>query len=411
MASRGFAAVLVIAVALVTLIASGGAGAQSGDENQCVGGETTGSTAGVQMCTISESPGKCIQKSSSPVIFQKCIVTQTEDENEVIVDQLNTSSEQGASTQDAQQIAVVDQQGETNRADVSQEIRQTTHNSAGGIQNQDGHQSTVICQGGGPCAVPNPFTNAGTNTANVKQSRWADAHASGGTAAVTQRQDTVGFNPTNELEDCDAVRPPAEPDLCVLVTQNSTTRNDATLNQEDHLLAEANGTGLITQTQGSGDGGIDGHADQVPSTAQNTENAHQHLTYDLSGPKTADQTQDPRIGGGSGGNLNLHQVGILRASGDDAFQDLGIDGICEVTAESCLVLQHGRVNFDNFTTRCDEPGCSANIQCTSSGEGGGCFGFPPKGNPPEEDLTSLGFDTLDFQNAINFTFPVSLPGL
>jgi hypothetical protein len=35
-----------------------------------------------------------------------------------------------------------------------------------------------------------------------------------------------------------------------------------------------------------------------------------------------------------------------------------------------------------------------------------------RGGPPIEiDLASAGFDALDFQDAINFTFPVSLPGL
>jgi hypothetical protein len=247
--------------------------------------------------------------------------------------------------------------------------------------------------------------NGGTNTANVSQSRWADAHASGG---ITQRQDTEPGT------DCNSdTLSPTEPNLCARLTQNSIIRNDVALNQQDHLLAEASGTGTITQTQGAPEAGIDGHAiQQTTETPQNTEDVHQHLTYDLSAPDTATQAQDPRIGGGSpGGKLNLHQVGILRASADLAFQHLGINGVCLAT-ESCLVLQHGKVNVDNVTTRCSADGpCSANIDCTSNPFEGpeGCIGLPAKGNPP--DFTSLGFDTLDFQNAINFTFPVSLPGL
>jgi hypothetical protein len=400
MKGRGFAAVLVIAAALMTLIASGGAGAQSGDENQCVGGTTTGSTGGLQMCTITESPGKCIQKSSSPVIVQTCIVTQTEDDNEVLVDQANSSSVQG-STQTATQMTTITQQGTTNRADVSQDIRQTTHESGGGTQQQDGHQTTTICQGGAPDPCVPTNTNTGTNTANVSQSRWADAHASGG--EIFQFQDTVAET------DCSPT-PPDEPNLCALITQNSTVRNDADLQQQDHLLAEASGTGTIEQTQGSSEAGIDGHViQQTTGTPQNTENAHQHLTYDLSAPKTATQAQDPRIGGGSpGGKLNLHQVGILRASADEAFQHLGIDGVCLAT-ESCLILEHGKVNGANFTTRCrdDDGSCARFIDCTSSSEGAECTGGPPI----DIDLARAGFDTLDFQNAINFTFPVRLPGL
>jgi hypothetical protein len=396
MAGRGFAAVLVIAAALITLIASGGAGAQSGDENQCVGGTTVGSTDDLQMCTITASPGKCIQKSSSPVIVQKCIVTQTDENNEVLVDQANSSSVQG-STQDATQITTILQGGASNKADVKQDIRQTTHESGGGTQEQDGHQTTTICQGGTVAGGTCTGTNTGANTANVTQARWADAHASGG--AITQLQDTAAG------PDCSPT-PPAEPNLCALLTQNSTLRNDADLQQQDHLLAEASGTGTIVQTQGRFEAGIDGHVIQQTATGtpQNTEDAHQHLTYDLSAPDTAAQAQDPRIGGGSpGGRLNLHQVGILRA-GKDAHQHLGINGICQ--AERCLVLEHGKVNGANFTTRCDDDGgCARFIDCNSSAEGAECTGGPPI----DIDLASAGFDTLDFQNAINFTFPLNLP--
>jgi hypothetical protein len=400
MASRGFAAVLVIAAALVTLIASGAAGAQPEDSIQCEGGTIITNTATAQECEITASTGKCIERSSSPVVVQTCTVNQTGTNNEVVVDQKNSSSEQGASTQNGTQVTNITQQGVNNRATVSQDIRQTTYESGGGTQMQDGHQSTTICQGGpgNPCVA----TNGGTNTANMSQSRWADAHASGG--AITQFQDNVAGT------DCSPT-PPAEPNLCALLTQNSTVRNDADLQQQDHLLAEASGTGTITQTQGTSEAGIDGHVIQQTTTGtpQNTENAHQHLTYDLSAPKTASQVQDPRIGGGSpGGKLNLHQVGILRASAGDAFQHLGIDGVC-VATESCLILEHGKVNGANFTTRCREDGgsCARFIDCTSSSEGAECSGGPPI----TIDLASAGFDTLDFQNAINFTFPVSLPGL
>jgi len=400
MLRRGFAAVLVLAAALVPLVVSGGAGAQPEDSIQCEGGTIITDTAMMQECEITEPTGKCIERSSSPVVVQICTVNQTGANNEVVVDQQNRSSEQGASTQDAQQIAEITQQGENNRASVSQDVNQTTHASGGGTQMQDGHQTTTICQGGDPCTAPN--TGTGTNTANVSQSRWADAHASGGD--INQSQDTVPGG------DCSAT-PPDEPNLCTLVTQNSTVRNDADLQQQDHLLAEASGTGAIEQLQGSFEAGIDGHVVQQTTSGspQNTENAHQHLTYDLSAPDDAIQLQDPRIGGGSpGGKLNLHQVGILRASADDAFQHLGIDGVC-VATESCLILEHAKVNGANFTTRCREENgpCARFIDCTSSSEGAECSGGPPI----DIDLASAGFDTLDFQNAINFTFPVQLPGL
>jgi hypothetical protein len=406
MKGRGFAAILAIVLASVTLIASGGAGAQSGNEFVCTG-TMISNDATAQNCEITASTGKCIEHSTSPVIVQTCTVNQTgPSNNEVVVDQANNSSVQGP-TQTATQITTITQQGTTNRADVSQDIRQTSHESGGSTQKQDGRQVTTICQGGaGTCASS---TNTGTNVAGVVQSRWADAHASGGTI-LSQLQDTDTVT-AGKPPDCDTDRLPSEPDLCARIVQNSTTRNDATLHQDDHLLAEASES--ITQTQGSGDGGIDGHAMQqtISGTPQNTEDAHQHLTYDLSGPATANQTQDPRIGGGTGGKLNVHQVGILRASSNDAEQALGIDGICGLSGD-CLILESAKINGANFSSRCSSnDGCTmSNIQCYS-GEGEAfCDGFPGKGKPPE-DFLSLGFDTSDFQDALNFTFPVSLPGL
>lgn len=396
MAGRGFAAVLVIAVALVTLIGSGGAGAQSGDSIQCDGG--TGSTTVVdgvvmQTCTITATPGRCIEKSSSPEVVQTCIVNQSEPKNEVYVEQVNNSDEQGT-TQDATQTTTINQQGTDNKATVKQDMKQSTHESGSTTQTQDGDQITTICQGlsGGPCATT---PNDGVNVANVQQSRWADAHASGGT--IVQMQDaTPGACSRN---------------VCADITQSSTVRNDTALHQDIHLLAEASGTtgSSVTQKQGFAAGGIDGNVVQPSTTARNTNDTHQHLTYDLSAPQGATQNQDPRIAcctpqGSGKSKTNLHQVGILRA-GKDAFQHLGINGNC-ISNGSCLVLEHGKVNGANFSTRCSADGsCERFIDCTSTSEGAACTGGPPI----DIDLASAGFDTLDFQDAINFTFPLSVP--
>jgi hypothetical protein len=399
MKGRGFAAILAIALASVTLIASGGAGAQAGDGVDCPGATTTPvNTATEQTCIFFNvtTPVKCIQKSSSPIVTQTCTITQPGTNNEAYVLQVNDSNEQG-STQDATQTTTINQGGDDNKATVKQDIKQSTHESGSTTQMQDGHQITTICQGGGPCTT----ANGGTNTANVSQSRWADAHASGGT--IMQLQDTEPGT------DCLPGTPTEEPNVCANLTQNSTVRNDAALHQDIHLLAEASGAGPITQTQGTAEAGIDGHVTQpTTGTAQNTEDTHQHLTYDLSAPDTATQTQDPRISGGTpGGKLNLHQVGVLRA-GKNAFQHLGIDGLC-ISNARCLILEHAKVNGANFSTRCsdDDGFCQRFIDCTSTSEGASCTGGPPI----DIDLASAGFDTLDFQDAINFTFPVSLPGL
>jgi len=69
------------------------------------------------------------------------------------------------------------------------------------------------------------------------------------------------------------------------------------------------------------------------------------------------------------------------------------------------MLAHGKVNGAEDTVRCDTEDCSTFLFCESSIEGGSCS----TGDPSVADLSSLGFDTLDFQNAINFVFPLTLP--
>jgi hypothetical protein len=86
------------------------------------------------------------------------------------------------------------------------------HASGSTDQMQDGQQVTTICQGAAPDPCDPTTTNTGTNTANVSQARWADAHASGGD--ITQLQDN------DPGTDCfSGPFSPTAPNLCALVTR------------------------------------------------------------------------------------------------------------------------------------------------------------------------------------------------
>jgi hypothetical protein len=106
--------------------------------------------------------------------------------------------------------------------------------------------------------------------------------------------------------------------------------------------------------------------------------------------------------------VNGHQVAILRASEPNAQQNLQIVGRCEASG-SCLMLAHGKINGSQAHDRCsaqasgESPAfCTTFVSCDTEV---GCTNVAPT----FFDLASLGFDTLDFTNAINFVFPLSLP--
>jgi hypothetical protein len=147
----------------------------------------------------------------------------------------------------------------------------------------------------------------------------------------------------------------------------------------------------------------------LTSTAQNSNVTHQHQTDDMSAPPGAFQTQDPGLGCcSSGGMVNGHQVAILRASQPNAQQNLQIVGDC-VSRGRCLLLAHGKINGSQAADRCSSQAsgespaiCSTHVTCNTEG---GCTNVVPTFFDP----ASLGFDTLDFTNAINFVFPLSLP--
>ena len=381
-----------------------------------------------QTCVVTGPNARCVEKSTSPVVAQTCDITQTGDVNNAFVNQVidtnGAPTSSNVQTQTGTQEADVKQAGNQNSVDLSQTVNQSLNTSAVATltQDQDAALTANVCQGGpSDCTSPND----GANESKIQQSRYGSAHASA--ATVTQCQDTgeTGCAPP----------PSSTSSIVANVDQNSNSSNDSDLHQDAHLLGQAGGaSGTVSQKQHCPSGGIQGHVDQVPGEIEapaspnqptvvlprNTNNAHEHLTDELSGPKGSDQSQDPGLGccsiggGGPQSSNNVHQVGTLKASENDAFQQLDITGEAQ-SGGGCSVLQVGQVNTDSFTTRDSEPDavpCSAFINCESGSEGGGCSGFPPKGPIGDElALTQLGADASDFADALNFTFPVSLPGL
>jgi hypothetical protein len=392
---------------------------------ECTGVPMPTNTATAQTCVIvqmnaTSNTARCVEKSDSPAVAQTCTITQTGADNDAYVRQvINTS---GASTsgmtqtQNNRQDANITQKGVENSADVGQDVYQSLQANGPVTQNQDAHQFVEICQGG---TTDCTTANTGTNSAKVHQQRFGKVQASGG--VIDQNQDVSPGG------DCSPAFPTA-PNLCADIVQNSSTRNDTDLHQDGHLLASATGTEGedVTQKQQLPDHGIDGHVMQPEvSDADNDKLVHQHLTDDMSGPQGSSQSQDPGMGccsaqqGNTSSKTEVHQVGHLRASENSAVQQLDITGNTGSNG-ACTILQVGKINGANFTTKDSEDAseypafCSAFIECESAGEidstSAQCFGFPPKGNVPDESaLLALGFDTLDLQDALNFQFPIAFP--
>jgi hypothetical protein len=388
------------------------------------GGSSTNTTTS-QTCVIMQTGGgantaRCTEKSSQPAMKQECTITQAGTDNNAYVTQLiDTSATSGTSPliQDSSQEATVTQQGGDNFVDGSQDIKLSID---GQNTDQNGHQSFIVCQGGSTCAVTTP--TSGTNDSKIQQSTMETAN--GSTGAI-QNQNTAGLTtPFFTLTDCDPGTP-VEPDSCAHVEQYSTTRNDNDLHQDNHLLEQAGKTGSSTQTQGNGNGGLEGGVTQLGGGTPSN-NVHEHLKWDQSEAGTQDpganccSTDD----GAGGTGQNLHQVFDLHQGKPGGFQRLDLIADCE-SLSRCNDLQSGKINGAQIHTHCEEnsdgstpAACFSFVTCESASfyTPADCFEADPgvgslsiSTSPLDATaLTAMGFDTSDFQDVFNFQFPVTL---
>lgn len=371
--------------------------------------ECTGTMTPSNTCTIVQSSpqnnARCVQKMDAAIAVETCDITQTGTYNNAYVsqdiDSNSAPTTANTQTQNAKQVANIKQMGFSNSVDVRQDVDHALKGTAvtALTQKQDSSQIVTVCQGGiSNCST----TNDGTNDSKIHQQRLGLARASG--PGVVQLQDTDGG------PDCSPTFP-YSPNICANVEQSSATRNDSDLHQQQHLSGHAPVDATQSQLQASG--GLDGHVVQPTiGNAQNTNNAHQHLTAEANGAVM--QKQDPGMGCCSmqtskKSKANIHQVGVLSATSLSAQQQLDIEGDC-VSTGSCLVVSHGRINGSSLTDRCSEQAdfypaaCQTVVFCET---GGGCVDVVPS----EFALLALGFDTLDIQNAINYVFPATLLGI
>jgi hypothetical protein len=409
-----------------------------------------GTSSATQTCILVQmGPGansaRCVEKSSAPAFTQTCTVSQTGTTNDATVQQVintGTSSTIGSvQTQDSTQLATVTQMGDVNSVSISQTINQSLDKSVktGSIsQVQNTHQSSVVCQGGTTdCTTP----NTGKNTSKIDQSVFGMERASGG--VIDQHQD-------ENFDTSDACSPFGSPDICARVAQSSSSNNDSGLHQQSHLLQQASGTAgsNVDQKQYHFSGGIEGHVDQPTDPGPTNSNiAHEHLTGDQTAPAGANQNQDPKLsccstqGGNTNSKNDVHQVGRLRASEADAFQNLELDGSAE-SGGNCSVFQAGRVNGDSSTAHDQQTAgefpafCAAFTDCTNGSvdltlaptQTGECFSETGPGDdlsapatasttststatalPTLTQLLAMGFDWSDLYEAIAFVFPLRLP--
>jgi hypothetical protein len=369
-------------------------------------GYTATNTPTQQTCVTTAPNARCVERSSSPVIVQTCDITQTGTYNTAYVNQeIDSDSAPTSSstqTQNGKQVASVKQMGLSNSADVRQEADQALKGTAvtALTQKQDSSQVVTVCQGGAPDCQTTP--TAGTNDSEIRQQRMGLARAAG--PGVVQLQDTDGgANCTGAF--------PFSPNICASVVQNSTTKNDSDLQQQEHLSEHAPVDASQSQLQSQG--GLNAHVLQPTSgDAQNTNNAHQHLTAEANGALT--QKQDPGMGCCSAqashkSKDDIHQVGVLQATSPSAQQQLEIEGDC-VSTGSCHIVSHGRINGSSKTDTCSAQAGDGPAACTTTvfcQTGGGCVTVIPDSIA----LLALGFDTLDVQNAINYVFPATLLGV
>jgi uncharacterized repeat protein (TIGR01451 family) len=355
---------------------------QAGSDNVFTCSGSGSNLGGNQSCVISQTgPGSnnatCTEHTDAPTAVQSCSITQTGRSNVANVNQQNGSA---AANESAKQTASVIQTGTgangTNRATITQTIAQDASGALTLVQ--DGWARTDLSQ---------LSSGTGTNTGNVTQR--LTQNASGGTSQSQDTQDgTAG--------DCDPGQGPADPNLCANISQVGTGGDNS-----NSLFQKVIETGktprLATQTQGSGDGGLDGkvHQDTGPS-ATNYNGAYQHKIQTLTGGAGSTQKQyDPMfccgVGSQDGGNsLNRESIGqgfSQQASQPGASQTGELIGTSRTPIGACSISQDASNNAASTTNSASEgpPSCPfllLRTTCQNNSDGGGCTPFDPQTTPP-----------------------------
>jgi uncharacterized repeat protein (TIGR01451 family) len=275
----------------------------------------------------------CTEKSTTGV-DQLCKVTQTGASNTATINQYISQST--GATQSGTQTADVTQKpyGNTvyNVLKVTQSMSQNTKTP--GAQTQNAHQKVVASQ---------TALGAGYNQSFINQSQLQKAY--GGS---NQYQDATSDSIANCVDG-----EPSAPNACSDVTQlsaNGTNYNalNQSINQDANTAVSVP---AAHQTQGTWNGGLEGHVHQETTGSGSSQNkAKQNKQQKVAGPASAVQTQyDPvrccgtftLIGPGVD---DINQSSSIGASNPGALQKSDLIGESRTPNGKCSVNQHAAID-------------------------------------------------------------------
>jgi hypothetical protein len=322
----------------------------------------------VQMSTSGTNDARCTERSNDPSAAQSCVIQQenVSGDNRADIQQSVDVGDSPAS--DVSQDASVDQSNGSgsNSAQVTQNLNQSSKSpDTGGSQSQEGHQTVTVTQ----------TSDTGDNRSDVNQSLAQSADTKAGPDNLTQTQNALDNGPNTDAS----------------VDQTTTLgRNESHLNQSNDLKMFSKKVGNVMQTQGSGNGGLNGHVDQSSSGlsfAFASQDEKQKVDADKSvslsqtqiGPSwcCSVQVSNP------GDRFQISQRSQQFAD-DGAAQSNAVVGTCD-TSGNCTVDQRIQQGSTMTTNSCSGPFCNTGIVC-SEGECAPCTGesCPP---PPCEDCS------------------------
>jgi hypothetical protein len=296
----------------------------------------------------------CKMRSTSDNASQDVFIEQLNAKRNLAIIDFDINS-RGGPEQDAIQTAEVHQTAtEKNDVHINESVKQATSISdVDGSQSQEAHQVAIVDQ----------EVTGSENYAHVHQSQ--DQRESG--SATDQQQNTELVLPTG-VTDCDQEESTkSAPNACANISQDALDAPQGAKNKSDlhQSINQDQSTKALfaDQEQGESPGGIEGEIDPSNPLDVGTSDktAHQDHRQRQSGPNgtTQEQVIDPdccgfsTTVGGTGNTDNFDQTAIQSSTGGaDADQSLFISGNTSHVSETELLGPSVLSNGPNGTDRC-----------------------------------------------------------
>ena len=288
-----------------------------------------------------------VSRTGDPSVTQSCTIQQTNTTGDNRSDVQQSVNVGDAAATDVSQFANVSQENGSgsNVSQLQQNIQQSSKDpDSTGVQSQEGHQTADVTQD----------SATGGNRSDLNQSLAQNATTHDGTDTLTQKQNAQSFGPNSDAQ----------------VEQSSTLgRNDSHLNQSNDLAMRSNKVGAVTQTQGSFNGGLNGHVDQSsPGLSLSSASQSEKQKMDADKTTSLSQTQfGPSFCCSVQQSNPQDQFTISQSS--QQFADVGANqlntvvGNCD-SSGNCSIDQ--RIQQGNTTTNnsCSGPSCHTGLLCS-----------------------------------------------